>query len=331
VRVNQTLEARAVRGETLARTHLVLRNPEDSVKRTLSIAALAALALVGCSSDDTSSTSTEAPATVAETSPAATDAPSEAPQAIVSLSPTATEMLFAIGAGDQVIAVDDMSNYPAEALDKPHDLSGFEPNVEAIAALEPDLVLMQDDTVKDQLEALGIAVWVGPAASSFDDVYSQITELGDATGHADEAATVVADMKTRIEDDIAAVTASDLSVYHELDPTLYSVTSNTFIGKVYEMFGLANIADGVEEGNDYPQLNAEYVVQANPSLIVLADSKCCGESADTVAARPGWDVIDAVKNGRVVVIDDDIASRWGPRLVDYIDAVASVLMKMTEG
>ena len=101
--------------------------------------------------------------------------------------------------------------------------------------------------------------------------------------------------------------------------------------KVYEMFGLANIADGVEEGNDYPQLNAEYVVQANPSLIVLADSKCCGESADTVAARPGWDVIDAVKNGRVVVIDDDIASRWGPRLVDYIDEVASVLMKMTEG
>jgi len=303
------------------------------VKRSLSMLAVAALSLVACSSDDAAS-NTAASTTVADTAPV-TEPPADVPDAIVSLSPTATEMLFAIGAGDQLIAVDDMSNYPAESLEKPHDLSGFEPNVEAIAALQPDLVLVQDDKVKDQLEALGIAVWVGPAASSFDDVYTQITELGAATGHVDEAAAVIAEMDAQIAEDVASAAANaasaGLSVYHELDPTLYSVTSNTFIGKVYELFGLTNIADGVEEGNDYPQLNAEYVVQANPGLIVLADSKCCGESADTVAARPGWDVIDAVTNGRVVVIDDDIASRWGPRLVDYIDAVAAVLAKVNEG
>ena len=184
---------------------------------------------------------------------------------------------------------------------------------------------MQDDTVKDQLEALGIAVWVGPAASSFDDVYSQITELGDATGHADEAATVVADMKTRIEDDIAAVTASDLSVYHELDPTLYSLTSNTFAGQVYALFGLSNIADGAQEGNDYPQLNPEYIVQANPDLIFLADTKCCSESPETLAAREGWAGLGAVTSGNVFALDDDIASRWGPRILDLINTIVAAV------
>ena len=166
------------------------------MKRFLSMLAVAALSLVACSSDDAAS-NTAASTTVADTAPV-TEPPADVPDAIVSLSPTATEMLFAIGAGDQLIAVDDMSNYPAESLEKPHDLSGFEPNVEAIAALQPDLVLVQDDKVKDQLEALGIAVWVGPAASSFDDVYTQITELGAATGHVDEAAAVIAEMDAQI-------------------------------------------------------------------------------------------------------------------------------------
>jgi iron complex transport system substrate-binding protein len=252
-------------------------------------------------------------------------------QAIISLSPTATEMLFAIGAGDQVIAVDEYSNYPAEALEKPNDLSGYEPNVEAIAALEPDLVVMQDDTVKAQLEALGIAVWVGPAAVTFDDVYAQIEQLGAATGHLAEAAALVAQIRAEIDAAVAAVgtAAADVSVYHELDPSFYSLTSNTFAGQVYALFGAGNIADGAQEGNDYPQLNAEYIVGAAPTLIVLADGKCCGESADTVAARPGWDVIPAVANGDIVVIDDDIASRWGPRIAEFVTAVGEALAKVT--
>lgn len=300
------------------------------MKRFSSIAALTALMLAAaaCGSDSASPGTTEGLSTTAAPD---TTAGAPVPQAIISLSPTATEMLFAIGAGDQVIAVDEYSNYPAEALEKPNDLSGYEPNVEAIAALEPDLVVMQDDTVKAQLEALGIPVWVGPAAATFDDVYAQIEQLGAATGHIAEAAALVAQIQAEIDAAVAAVgtAASDVKVYHELDPTFFSLTSNTFAGQVYALFGVGNIADGAQEGNDYPQLNAEYIVGASPTLIVLADGKCCGESADTVAARPGWDVIPAVANGDIVVIDDDIASRWGPRIAEFVTAVGEALAKVT--
>jgi iron complex transport system substrate-binding protein len=317
------------------------------VQRFTSIAALTALLLTAaaCGSDDTSSADTTsapdttsvestAPESTAVDTTAVTETTSgETAKAIVSLSPTATEMLFAIGAGDQVIAVDDQSNYPAEALDKPHDLSGFEPNVEAIAALDPDLVIMQDPTIKDQLEALGITVWIGSAAATFDDVYTQIEQLGAATGHVGEAAELVGQMQTDIDAAVAAAPADTkgLAYYHELDPTLYSLTSNTFAGQVYALFGLKNIADGAQEGNDYPQLNAEYIVQQNPALVFLADTKCCGESPETVAARPGWDAIDAVSKGNVIALDDDIASRWGPRIVDYVKAVSDALAKVPAG
>jgi iron complex transport system substrate-binding protein len=299
------------------------------------------LTAAACGDDSSSSATTAADTTPVETTLASdttsvdstaaeSTLPPDAPKAIVSLSPTATEMLFAIGAADQVIAVDDQSNYPAEALDTPHDLSGFEPNVEAIAALKPDLVIMQDPTVQEQLESLGITVWIGSAPASFDDVYTQIEQLGAATGHVGGAAELVGNMKTDIDAAIAAAPkpteGTPLGVYHELDNTLYSVTSNTFIGQVYSLFGLTNIADGAQPGNDYPQLNAEYIVQQNPALIFLADTKCCGESPETVAARPGWDAIDAVKNGGVIAIDDDIASRWGPRLVDFVQAVSDALV-----
>jgi iron complex transport system substrate-binding protein len=310
------------------------------MKRSLSIAALGALLLVAaaCGSDSTSSATTAAP--VSTEAPASTEAtpttfgsvPSEPAKAIISLSPTATEMLFAIGAADQVIAVDDQSNFPAEALAKPHDLSGFEPNVEAIAALKPDLVVLQDATIQPQLEGLGIDVYVGPAAATFDDIYAQISQLGAATGHESEANTVIDTMKADIAAAVAAAPKLDGgSVYHELDPTFYSATSNTFIGSVYGLFGLSNIADGVEPGNDYPQLNAEYIVQQNPTLVFLADTKCCAQTAAEVATRPGWDAIAAVKNGSVIELDDDVASRWGPRVVDLITVISEALVKAQAG
>lgn len=313
------------------------------MKRFSSIAALTALLLTAaaCGDDassssdtaaaDTTSPATTVPDTTSDTTPITIA--DDVPQAIVSLSPTATEMLFAIGAGDQVIAVDDYSNYPAEALEKPHELSAYEPSIEAIAALEPDLVVASSDIVQAPLEALGIAVWVGPAAESFDDVYAQIEQLGAATGHIAEAAELVGQMQADIAAAVAAVpeTETALSYFHELDSTFYSVTSDTFIGQVYGLFGLVNIADGVEEGNQYPQLSAEHIISSAPDLIFLADTKCCGENADTVAARPGWNAIPAVANGGVVEMDDDIASRWGPRIVDYIQAVADALNKVSVG
>lgn len=250
------------------------------------------------------------------------------PTRIVSLSPTATENLFAIGAGRQVVAVDEFSTYPARAPRT--KLSGFQPNAEAIASYRPDLVVVHSDGgIVDQLEALRIRVIHNPAAANLQHAYRGIQLLGTATGHPGAAANVVRTMKSRIG---AAVTSAKrsgsarLAVYHELTTDYYSASSSTFIGQVYRLFGLRNIADAAADaGSGYPKLSAEHIIASNPDLIVLADSRCCGQSYATVAARPGWNTIKAVRNRRVVRADDDVASRWGPRIVSFVRAVATAL------
>ena len=250
---------------------------------------------------------------------------------IVSLSPTATEMLYAIGAGDQVVAVDSYSTFPAETASKVTKMSAFEPNAEAILGYTPDVVLISNDTnkISEQLIAGNpkLQVWTGAAAATLDDVYKQITELGALTGHEDDAATLIDSMKSRIAMVTENISApmTPKSYFYELDNTLYSVTSNTFVGALLKPFGFTNIADGVEAGNDYPQLNAEVIAKANPSVIFLADTKCCATNAAEVAKRPGWAGIDAVKNGQIVELDDDVASRWGPRIVDLVEQFAAAI------
>jgi iron complex transport system substrate-binding protein len=249
------------------------------------------------------------------------------PHRIVSLSPTATESLFAVGAGTQVLAVDDQSDYPKDAPRT--KLSGFTPNVEAIAGYKPDLVVLSFDTggVVASLRKLGIRVLVQPAATDLGQAYAQIAQLGGVTGHVTKAKELVAGMKARIARILgASPKGSSLSVYHELEPDLYSATSKTFIGKIYKLFGLKNIADAADAtGSGYPKLSNEYIVASNPSLIVLADVRCCGQTPKTVAERPGWSGIAAVRNGAVVRIDDSIASRWGPRIVNFVRAVAAAV------
>lgn len=308
------------------------------------LAVLTALVLASCGGD--SGETAAAPTTTPATSEAVETAPppfpvtieaengevvlDEEPTRIVSLSPTATESLFAIGAGDQVIAVDDQSNYPAGA--PVTDLSGFQPSIEAIAGYEPDLVVAGFDPggLVDGLEKVGVIVLLQPAAEELEDAYEQIEELGAATGHAEEADGVVEEMAEAIAALAAeAEEAAGLSVYHELGPDFFSATSQTFVGSVYEILGLENIADEADGGApDYPQLSAEYIVSANPDLIVLADSKCCGQTAATVAKRPGWKQIAAVTEGNVLEVDDDIASRWGPRTVDFAALVVEALAEV---
>jgi len=246
------------------------------------------------------------------------------PMRIVSLSPTATEDLFAIGAGKQVVAVDDQSNYPKSA---PHTkLSGYTPNAEAIAAYEPDLVVLSGNPsgIIAALGKLKIKTLLLPPAPSLSGAYSQLTKLGAATGHAAQAAAVVAKLRRQV----AAVSASmppsarGLSFYEELSPDYYSARSTTFTGQVLKLLGLNDIADAAGSAA-YPKLSAEFIVSANPDLIVLADTQCCAQTAAKVAARPGWKVITAVRNGGVVAVSDDIASRWGPRIVDFMRAVAA--------
>jgi len=251
------------------------------------------------------------------------------PQRIVSLSPTGTEMLFAIGAGDQVIAVDSFSYYPEEA--PVTDLSAWEPNLEAIAAFEPDLVITGSPL--EGLEALGIENHLVPAATNLDDIYTQIEQLGAKTGNVGGAAELVSQMQTDIEAALAAAPARDvpLTYYHELDNTLFSVTSGTFVGYVYELFGLQNVADPADADGSafgYPQLSEEFLVTADPDIIFLADTLCCDQSAETVAARPGWDQLSAVQNGNVVELNDDIVSRWGPRIVDFIEVIGAKVAEL---
>lgn len=253
------------------------------------------------------------------------------PHRIVSLSPTMTEDLFAIGAGKQVIAVDNQSNYPRRAPRT--SLSGFTPNVEGIANYHPDLVVISYNPkgFASQLRDLGIKVVFVPAAKNLKQAYREILQLGRLTGHTTGANAVVRSMKTRLAAIIRSVPASrrHLRVYHELDPTYYSATSNTFIGSIYKLFGFKDIADAADTSSSggYPQLSGEYIVQQNPQIIVLADTKCCGQTLATVAARPGWSTIAAVRHGRVVGIDDDVASRWGPRIVQFARAVARMARK----
>jgi cobalamin transport system substrate-binding protein len=248
------------------------------------------------------------------------------PTRIVSLSPTMTEDLFAVGAGPQVVAVDDQSNYPKQAPRTA--LSGLSPNVEAIAAYHPDLVVISyGGPFVSQLQKLGITVVDEPAADDLAQAYQEIRDLGRLTGHEEKALAVVHSMEVQLKQTIQSVpkTRRHLRLYHELDQTYYSATSATFIGRLYRLFGFRNIADAADTSHTgYPQLSAEYILAANPQIVVLADSKCCGQSAATVAARPGWQTIAAVRNHRVVAVDDDIASRWGPRVVQFARAIAAI-------
>ena len=253
------------------------------------------------------------------------------PRRIVSLSPSATEMLFAVGAGKQVVAVDEQSNYPSNApMTK---LSGFTPNIEAIAGYAPDLVVAAEDLggLVHGVDALKIPILLEPAARTLDDSYLQIKQVGAATGHPAEADALVVKMRSQVSSFVASVAKPkrQLRVYHELDNTYYSVTSATFIGQVYKLLGLSNIADAATgAAPDYPQLSAEYILSSNPDLIVLADTKCCKQDINTVAARPGWSRIAAVKTGQVVGVDDDVASRWGPRVIDFMQAVAAHVQQL---
>lgn len=331
------------------------------MKKLLILLAAFAMLAAACGSDDntttevgaadsaaatTAATTTAAPATTAAPTteaPATTQSPADDvavemaaghPQRIVSLSPTGTEMLFAIGAGDQVIAVDSFSYYPPEA--PVTELSAFEPNIEAIASYEPDLVVLDFDPgdLVSGLEALGIQTASVPAATTFDDIYAEIEMLGDVTGNEVGAAELVTAMKDSIAAAVAAhdAGAGELTYYHEIDTTLFSLTSSTFAGQVYGLFGLTNIADAEDADGSafgYPQLTEEYILESDPDLIFLADVLYEGQNLETVGSRAGWDTLSAVQAGNVVELNDDIVSRWGPRVVDYVEAVSAALATMS--
>jgi iron complex transport system substrate-binding protein len=253
------------------------------------------------------------------------------PEAIVSLSSTATEMLYAVGAGSQVVAVDDQSNYPTDAPIT--DLSGFTPNLEAILAYQPDLVIIgfdpADNPISEALEAVDVPTIFLNAASTIDNVYRQIELIGQATGHAESAAEVSTEIAEALNAVVVRVgdIGEGVTYYHELDATLFTVTSGTFIGEIYGLLGLVNIADPADadgSSGGFPQLSSEFIVAEDPDIIFLADA-AYGESLQTISERPGWGAMTAVQSGAVVGLDADISSRWGPRIVDFLDVVAAAV------
>jgi iron complex transport system substrate-binding protein len=254
---------------------------------------------------------------------------SEPVKKIVSMSPGATEIIYAIGAQDALAAVDKNANYPDAAKNFPTKIDAYEPNIEAIAALNPDLVILPGDNggILAKLDGLKIPVLyqdLDKDIKTVDDVLGQITLLGQVTGHTDKARELVQSLSKRIDvikQGVQGIPSQDApSVYHELDSTYYTISTGTFIGNLYEILHAQNIAkDGA--GVAYPQLTQEAIIAANPKIIVLAD-EAYGVTADSVKARPGWSAIDAVANGKIIAVDADLISRPGPRIVDALEDLA---------
>jgi iron complex transport system substrate-binding protein len=261
---------------------------------------------------------------VSVTSAAGTVRIAQRPRRILCLSPSATQMLYAIGAGRQIAGVDKYSWYPADAP-RTH-FTGYESSAEDYLPERPDLVIVSTDTTNlvAQLKTLHIPALLLPAVSTVAGADQQIDELGSATGHVAAAARTV----SAITADLATVArpvgsrAKGKTYYVEIDPTLYSVTSNTFIGALFSRLGMVNIADAAgRHGSDYPQLSAEYLIKANPDYVFLADTVCCGQSVLTFARRPGFSTLQAVRLGHVIDVNDSVAAEWGPRSIELLFSV----------
>lgn len=253
-----------------------------------------------------------------------------APEAIIALSPSFVEIICALDVCDRLVAVDENSDYPPEVADIPK-VSGFQPSVEGIAAAEPDFVVMSFDPggLQDALEQLGIAVLFLDAPPTLEGVYEQIELLGDVIGNPDGAEALVAGMRSQVDDLISRLPEGEgPRVFHELDSTLYTAGPGSFIADLYVVLGAQNIA--AEAGSPFAQLSSEAIIEADPEVIILADEGL-GESAETVAARPGWDMISAVANGRVHGVDPDVVSRPGPRIVDALEDLAALLYPVERG
>ncbi|HEY7260276.1 MAG TPA: ABC transporter substrate-binding protein [Trebonia sp.] len=306
-------------------------------------AAVSATMLAGCGSASSGSAGPSSSATPAAGTTTAASFPvtikaanglvtvKSKPARIVSLSPTSTEDLYAVGAGSQVVAVDGDSNYPPGVPKT--SLNGMTPNIEAIARYNPSLVVAWQNTggVVPGLAKLGVPVLLEPAVSTLDGAYAQIEQIGQATGHAAQAQRLVASMKEQIAADVRkAAGHHDLTYYWELGANpFFSVASSTFIGQIMRMFGLKDVADAADKASDagYPEVSEEFIITSRPQLIFLADNQPSdgGQTPAVVARRPGWSVIPAVQDHEVIPLNDDVASRWGPRLPQLVAQIAQAI------
>lgn len=320
------------------------------LRKTLILTLLIAL-LAACAPQTTpvvDSAPTESPATEAVLTEAPTEAPASASltftdglgrevtlaapaQHIVSIAPSNTEILFAIGAGEQVVGRDELSDYPEEAKMVESIGSAFQNlNTELIVSLKPDLVLAAEINTPEQvkqLEDAGLTVYYLNNPTTLEGLYENLELVAQLTGHEEDAAALVESLKARVAavDEKIAPLSSRVNVFYQIDSTdpakPYTAGKGTFITLLIDRAGGYNIA---AELDGYPQLSLEEIVAADPAFIILGDSMW-GVTPEQVAARPGWENLSAVKNNKVFPFDDNLVSRPGPRLVDGLEALAKLL------
>jgi iron complex transport system substrate-binding protein len=251
---------------------------------------------------------------------------------VVSLAPSNTEILFAIGAADQVIGRDEFSDYPeaAKALPSVGGSMG-QYSLEQIVALEPDLVLASEINTPEQvkaLEDLDLTVYYLGNPTTLEEMYANLATVRQLTGRGGEAGSLAQALQARVAvvDEKLATVAERPSVFYEIDASdpnkPYTAGPGTFIDLLISRAGGVNVAAGA--GSQYPQLGLEQLVVSNPAIILLGDS-AYGVTAESVATRPGWDALAAVQEGKIFPFDDNLISRPGPRLVDGLEELAKLL------
>ena len=251
------------------------------------------------------------------------------PERILSLSPSATQMLYEVGAGSQLVGVDEYSTWPANAPRT--KFTGDESSAEDYLYLRPDLVIFAfaSGTLVQQLQKLHIPVLVLPPATTIGNVDSQLGELGTATGHQTGAKNLESSFAADIASAVRGAKGKGrgATYYIELDPTnYYTATSGTFIGAEFSLFGMRDIASAAGHGSQYPQISPEYILKENPDYVFLADTVCCGINSANFARRPGFSVLAAVRLHHVVGLNDSVATQWGPHTMEaFVNLLSRVL------
>lgn len=249
---------------------------------------------------------------------------------VISLAPANTEIMFAIGAGDKLVGVDEFSNYPAAALALPKVGGFLDVNVEAVVALRPDLVLVSSmhRAPVEKLEPLGIPCLV-VEPRNISQVYSSIELLGRLTGREAGARRVVEEIKASLAGVAAKIEtvppAERRLVFYEVwgDP-LQSAGPNTYIHEIITLAGGRNLT--ADAATDYPLIGYEVVVARDPEVIVYPTFHgSTALTAEVLSLRPGWASIRAVRLGAIYGIDADLMSRGGPRIGQAVRELARLL------
>jgi iron complex transport system substrate-binding protein len=248
------------------------------------------------------------------------------PQRIVSVAPSPTEIMFAVGAGSQVVGVDNYSDYPAEARSLPQ-IGSYTLNVEVIMSLKPDLIVSSDLVPRaqlDQLAAQGIPYFIF-ATRTMEDVFKDLRLAGSLTGHSLEAEALIAGLQARVN----AVTNKTLAdgvekvrTYVEYYP-LWTYGPGSFGNDLIRLAGGSNIA--ANASNEYPELTPEFIIAQNPQVVIYTVGPMTTTTSSDFAARSGWSNIYAVSHNKIYSIDDNLVSRYGPRVVDGLEQLAEII------